>query len=427
LRVGYDRETSMGGSLMTKHLGARQLLVFLAVCASSAGFAGFSAAGLQIIGIDVGQGDCTLIISPTGKTVLVDAGYTGQGNATVIPYLQSRGIDALDYTVASHYHVDHIGGMDEVVNSLGVDSIRVAAYDRGWSYTTQAYTQYTTAVGAKRQTMTEYQVIDLGGGATLTCLGLNGMGVLAAPFDNERYDDNNLSIALLLDYGEFQMLLAGDLPGARSGSYYDIESVLAPRVGDVDVYKVNHHGSATSSQNTLLNATLPEASLIYVGDGNSYGHPKQVVIDRLVAAGSYIYQTERGTGGTIPTGHGEVADGNIVIDVEAGEYTINSEVYNLGTTGVAGIPESGFLEAYPNPFSHQVNVSFMLPGFARAAARIFDVRGRLVAAYPAAGGDGVGAFFWNGTSLDGSAAPPGVYFVRVAGGSRSVSGKIVKR
>ena len=389
-------------------------------------------AGLQVIGIDVGQGDCTLIISPTGKTVLIDAGYTGKGTGTVLPYLQSRGIESLDYTVASHYHVDHIGGLDEVVNAIGRDSLKVAAYDRGYNYNTLAYTQYVTAVGTKRQTMTEYQVIDLGGGATLTCLGLNSMGRLSPPYDNARYDDNNLSIAVLLEYGEFQMLLGGDLPGQNSSSYYDIESILAPRAGDVDVYKVNHHGSATSSQTTLLNATLPEACLVYVGNGNSYGHPTQAVINRLVAVNCYIYQTELGSGGTIPVGKGEVANGNVVIDVDGGQYTINGREYSLASAGVAGELQPMLLAITPNPFSNQAKISFRLSADGPGAIKIFDVAGRLVNSYPvASGAAGINTFTWNGRSSAQHEVPAGIYFVRVSSeggsGSEAVTAKIVKR
>jgi beta-lactamase superfamily II metal-dependent hydrolase len=416
--------------MMLSQAGLRRFLLVTLFLAISLASAGVVLAGLQIIGLDVGQGDGTLIISPTGKTVLIDAGYTGKGTGTVIPYLQSRGITGLDYTIASHYHIDHIGGLDEVINTLGRDSIRVACYDRGWDYTTAAYTQYVNAAGSKRQTMTEYQVIDLGGGATLTCLGLNSMGVLASPYGSGKYDDNNLSIALLVDYGSFEMVLAGDIPGTRSGDYYNIEAVLATRAGDVDIYKVDHHGSATSSQTTLLNAALPEVSLIYVGDGNSYGHPTQVVIDRLVGVNSYIYQTELGAGGTIPSGHGEVVDGHIIINVGSGSYTVSGDTYSLGTAGVPIATGPVFFTAYPNPFSRGTVLSFRLGDQAaqdKVAVGIFDVTGRLVNAYPVAAGAGVGTLTWDGRALDGRDAPPGVYFVRVSGSSSGVTHKIVKR
>ena len=413
--------------MKTGHLGLRNLVFLSLCCVLLAGLAGTSQAGLRIVGLDVGQGDCTLIISPTGKTVLIDAGYTGKGTGTVIPYLQSQGIHALDYTFASHYHVDHIGGMDEVINTLTRDSIRVACFDRGWSYTTQAYTQYATATGSKRQTLTEGQVIDLGGGATLKCVALNSHGHLAAPYDADRYDENNLSVVLLLDYGEFEMMLAGDLPGSNTGSYHDIESLVAAEVGDVDVYKVDHHGSSSASNTTLLSTILPEASLIYVGNGNSYGHPTQAVIDRLVSVNSYIYQTELGSGGTIPSGEGEVANGHITIDVTPGQYTINGDLYSLGSSGVEPVYEPGFVSIYPNPFSNEATLKFRIAQTGPVAIKIFDVRGRLVTVFPALTGGSVTTLTWDGQALDRHRVPAGVYFVRISGPSGSLSQKLVRK
>jgi hypothetical protein len=175
-----------------------------------------------------------------------------------------------------------------------------------------------------------------------------------------------------------------------------------------------------------LNTILPEACLIYVGDGNSYGHPTQAVIDRLVGVNCYIYQTELGTGGTIPQGEGEVANGNIVIDVGAGQYTINGEIYALGTSGVVPVYEFSFLSIYPNPFSSEVTLKFRLPESGPVAVRIFDVEGRLVNAFPALG-SGANAFTWNGKSLDNHETPAGVYFVRISGPSHNISRKIVRR
>jgi beta-lactamase superfamily II metal-dependent hydrolase len=385
---------------------------------------GVCQAALEIIALDVGQGDCTLIISPAGKTMLIDAGTTGKGTGIVLPYLQSRGIKALDYTVASHYHSDHIGGLDEVINTLTRDSLKVAGYDRGWSYITQAYTQYATAVGTKRQTITEGQVVDLGGGATVKCVAVNSHGHLAAPYDNDRYDENNLSVVLLLDYGDFEMVLGGDLPGYNTSSYHDIESLVAAEIGDVDIYKVHHHGGANASNTTLLDAILPEVSLIYVGTGNSYGHPTQAVINRLVAVNSYIYQTETGSGGTIPSGEGEAVNGHIAITVVPGRYTINGDVYDYGTAGVPPTEGPVCLSVYPNPFSDEATMRFNLAERGPVAIKIFDVEGRLVNVFQTLGGN---TYTWDGTSLNKREVPAGVYFVRISGPSQNVSDKLVKR
>lgn len=299
------------------------------VCLALLLVSGAVAENLKIHCLDVGQGDCTLIVSPTGGTFLFDAGENGIGNSVVVPYLQSRGFQGLDFIGASHYHSDHIGGIDEVVSQLGIDSIRVAVLDRGWSYTTPTYTSYAGAVAAKRTTITDGQVIDLGGGVTITCLAVNGNGVLSPPFD-DTYDENDLCVALLVSYLDFDFFVAGDLPGVNSSLYNDIETSVAVEAGAVEVYQVNHHGSSSSSNVALVSTLLPQVSIISVGDGNPYGHPHQPVIDRLVAYGSYIYQTEAGSGGTIPTGCGEVVDDHIVIEVDSCHYSVNvTDIYEM--------------------------------------------------------------------------------------------------
>ncbi len=298
-------------------------------CLAMVLFSGATAATLKIHCLDVGQGDCTLIVSPTGGTFLFDAGENGKGNQVVVPYLQSCSFQALDYIGASHYHSDHIGGIDEVVSQLGIDSVRIAVLDRGWSYTTPTYDDYAAAVAAKRTTITDGQVIDLGGGVTIKCLAVNGNGVLSPPFD-DTYDENDLCVALLVSYLDFDFFVAGDLPGVNSSLYHDIETSVAFEAGAVEVYQVDHHGSSSSSNAALVSALLPQVSIISVGDGNSYGHPHQPTIDRLVAYGSYIYQTETGSGGTIPTGCGEVVNDNIVIEVDSSYYSVNvTDIYEL--------------------------------------------------------------------------------------------------
>ena len=112
-----------------------------------------SAQQLRIVHIDVGQGDATLFIGPT-RTLLYDAGVPGSG-VKIRSVLNSLGITSIDYFVAGHYHADHIGAIDEVIN--GGIALNLAAYDRGGTYSSQAFTHYTTAVGAKRSTITVNQ------------------------------------------------------------------------------------------------------------------------------------------------------------------------------------------------------------------------------------------------------------------------------
>ena len=388
------------------------------------GLGGQALAGLEIHCIDVGQGDATLIISPTGGTFLFDAGENGKGNSEVYPYLQSLGISALDYIGCSHYHVDHIGGIDEVVSHIGIDSVRVAALDRGWSYTTATYTSYAAAVAPKRTTILDDQVIDLGGGVTVTCLGVNGNGQLSPPFDT-KYDENDLCVALLVEYGDFQFFVAGDLSGVNSSSYHNIETSVGLEAGDIDVYRVDHHGSASNSNDTFISTLQPEVSIISVGS-NSYGHPTQTVINRLVSHDSYIYQTELGSGGTIPTGKGEVVGGDIVILVDGGTYTVDGDPYTLAGAGVDIVSVEPYVRAFPNPFTTTTSLSFSVPTGGPVSLGVYDANGRLVSPLFREDGDS-GTVTWKGTTAQGSPAAPGIYFVRVDSRAGTGVRKIVKR
>jgi len=293
-----------------------------------------SVAEVGIHCLDVGHGDCTLIVSPAGGTLLLDAGGNGKGLEVVAPYLESLGIGALDYVVASNYNPEHIGGIDEVVEHLGIDSVRVAVLDRGWSGSDAVYAAYEGSVNEKRAAITEGQVIDLGGGLTVTCVGVNGNGELAPPFD-DTYDEADLGIALVVDYLGFDFFVAGDLPGVDVSGHSDIESSIAREVGDVDVYRVSSHGSGVSSGENLVSALLPEVAIVSVGNDGPSGYPDQGVLDRLIGYGSYIYQTELGTGARIPTGSGEVVDGNVVLRVTAEAYTLNgSSTYEVEADGI---------------------------------------------------------------------------------------------
>jgi competence protein ComEC len=296
------------------------IAVFLVACASTAQQQPNVAAvpektkTLEIHVINVGQGDCFLIISPSGKKVLVDAGNTGRGAGFVLPYLRNLGITLVDYIVASHFHSDHIGGLDEVVNGIGgISHINNAAFDRGGNYDSGAFRDYIKSIGDKRKTISPGETIDLGDDVKMKCIASNGNIQTDRIYSG--IDENALSVVLILKFHSFDMYLGGD-----SNSF--VEPALAPYAGDVDVYKVSHHGSATSSTQQLLDCLKPEVSVITVGNGNTYGHPNAGTLSTLVAINSYIYQTESGAN-VPPFGKGEVANGSFKIVTDGDSYTIS--------------------------------------------------------------------------------------------------------
>jgi len=153
-------------------------------------------------------------------------------------------------------------------------------------------------------------------------------------------------MVLRISYGEFDAVYGGDLGGANSGSYKDIESIVGPEVGPVEVAKVHHHGSATSTNANWLAATQPKVALISAGTGNSYGHPTSAALTRLHNANVQTYWTETGSGVAPNPTWDHVSNGQIVISATwqpAGVDTVRGNGFsntftNSGTAGDVTAP-----------------------------------------------------------------------------------------
>jgi beta-lactamase superfamily II metal-dependent hydrolase len=303
---------------------------------------GVFAQQLEIHHINVGQADATLIKSPTGITMLIDGGNTGNGTNIIRPYLTSLGITSLNFVVCSHYHADHLGGLDEVINGMGASNIG-SVYDRGSDApipTTVAFNDYVTAANStgRRYKVAIGQIIDLGGGVTMQCVATDGEVINYGVIPGATGSENDLSVGWKLNFNTFQYFTGGDL-GGESTYYGDSETPLAPQVGNIDAMKINHHASQYSTNQTFVNALQPEVSFIEVGNGNTYGHPTQAVLNRLATANSYIYQTELGAGGTIPSGKGVVANGNIILKTSGTSYTVTYGTTTNTYPGDGGAPD----------------------------------------------------------------------------------------
>lgn len=252
---------------------------------------------LSVVVADVGQGESVVIRGPTGRIALIDAGVSRATGTRVWNFIRdSLKTRRLDWVFASHYHIDHIGGLVSVLDSVfaqGPDSLIFGAFDRGGETQDTFFVNYTTAARNKRHTIELGQVFDLGAGAKMTCVLYNGK-VLSGDSVVPR-DENSLSIGLLLEYRGFRMVIANDI-GGYPGKYSDIETILAPVVGRVSVLYVNHHGSAHSTNPFWLETLKPQASVISCGDGNPWGHPTEKALGRLLASkNNLVYLTERGT------------------------------------------------------------------------------------------------------------------------------------
>jgi beta-lactamase superfamily II metal-dependent hydrolase len=255
--------------------------------------------GLRIFFVDIGQGAGTLIVGPpdgTGKvtSLLVDGGPPGGGTDKIIPLLDTLGIAKVDYTVVTHYHIDHISGITELLTAGRVGAI---AFDNGDAPeltppnaggTRNAYLAYiaaATAAGVPRQQIQPGQTLSLGPGVRATCIVAGGRLISrgVVPITND--DLNSESIAMLVEFNGFDYLVAGDLTGGGSTSTAktpDVETYVGQVVGDLDVVQLNHHGSTTTSNQTFLAAVKAEVAVAQASDENTFGHPHREVVNKYL-------------------------------------------------------------------------------------------------------------------------------------------------
>ncbi len=297
--------------------------------------------GLSVVMVDVGQGDGLLIRAPDGTVHAIDAGQNGRGTAAMLPALDALQPTGYGFTFLSHFHDDHQGGMDEVLARPFL-----LAYDRGDVRRTnqsQDTTNYLNAAGARRRMVGLGTVYPLGGGATLRVIAVNGLvwGGGGADPTTSAQEENSRSVALRLDYRDFAMWFGGDLTGGGN-STADVESDAALACGDVDVYKVNHHGSNTSTNQNLVTRLDPELAIVSCGSGNPYGHPTTGITNRLnaAAAARALLSTTTGSGSTIGFG----AVGNIRIDTDGRRYRVtaqNGDFLDFWTDEMTVLPAVG--------------------------------------------------------------------------------------
>jgi beta-lactamase superfamily II metal-dependent hydrolase len=340
---------------------------------------------LEIHVLNVGQGDSQLIIGPTGKTLLIDvfepSWNTNQGATWVASEIRRiTGSDHLDYIMASHWHLDHIGyagygGIWSLLEQQGITADVLIDRDGGvwddgnsdgecdpdteivWhnagttSGTSNNWACWATdpdstgggirelaQVGSSTQ-------IDLGisEGVTATIVQVDADGVMmldgitpvAGDHTGETTppSENDYSITIWLKWGKFDYVTGGDTDGeyATSGygyAYNDVESNVADRIDqEIEVLHVNHHGSSHSTNANYVNTLDPMVAVYSVGSTNTYGHPDQTVLDRLNVIGTQQYFTQEGDPAR-DYYDSVIVNGNVVITVTQGlTYTVIGDVY----------------------------------------------------------------------------------------------------
>ncbi len=253
--------------------------------------------GFSVHFIDVGQGDCTLIMSGD-KTLLIDAGENGH-ETDVLNYLRSMKIDKLDYIIATHQHSDHIGGIPEVLEEFDADNIIMPRLTKEQTPTNSTYKAFLTALQNS-----DAKIISAKPGLKYS-LGDADFEILG-PVTDDCEDINSMSAVTKITYGVNSFIVTGDAEKDEELEIIDNGADL-----DCDVLRVGHHGSTTSSCKDFLDAVSPEICVISCGANNDYGHPHDKVMNRLDNYTDEIYRTDI-CGSIVMTSDGE----NIEISYE---------------------------------------------------------------------------------------------------------------
>lgn len=255
-----------------------------------------SSAGLSVHFIDVGQGDCTLVMCE-GHNMLIDAGESDQGKK-VVEYLKAQNIECLDYVIGTHPHSDHIGGLRAVVESdIKIDKIIMPKIPDEQVPTSYTYTKLLKAIINKGLTVTKADdsEFDL------------GCAVINTYTPKKVYKNlNDYSVATKITHGGNSFLITGDL-----GKQSEKELINRGCNLSAKVLQAGHHGSRESSIKQFLEKVNPSYAVIQCGAGNSYGHPHDEALERISKYAEKIYRNDK--------------DGTIVFESDGKGMNINFE------------------------------------------------------------------------------------------------------
>ena len=234
-------------------------------------------ADLEVHFLDVGQGDCAVVLCD-GEAMVIDGGPKASAGRVYRYIRDTLQLKHIDYIVSTHPHLDHVYGLSSVMNAAPADLILTPVLN--WdSRAFESMLRYAGKLGIPLLVPHDGDTLRLGG-ATVTIL-------LCWPEAVEYGRTNDSSIVLRMDYGKTSFLFTGD---AEDWSEYTMLTDGACL--KADVLKVAHHGSGTASTMAFLSAVSPEYAVISVGADNGYGHPHTGVLNRLAAVGAKIPRTD---------------------------------------------------------------------------------------------------------------------------------------
>lgn len=239
-----------------------------------------NSANLKVWFINVGQGDSELIDTPTDQQILIDGG-PDESIVTKVNSILGSNDNYIDLMVLSHYHSDHLAGLNAILAHYTVGEI----WTSGATYDSATYRKFVELVNTKNIKVTNVIVDSYRdfGGVRGTVLA-----PLTSYFGKNITDAHEAMLVTQWQYGTQKMLFTGDMEN-------DLEQSLISRgsLGKVDILKVGHHGSSTSSSQYFLNIVKPSFAVIEVGKDNKYGHPTDATIQKLKAIGATILRTDQ--------------------------------------------------------------------------------------------------------------------------------------
>lgn len=250
---------------------------------------------LRISVIDVGQGD-GICIEIKNKVLMVDGGSSSKSDVAkyqIVPLLKAKGISKIDYWLVSHPDEDHVSGLVEMLN----DDTGIVIRNIILPHTISVKEDTRELITLANNNKINISYVGRGdglkiGGAEFICIN---------PDTSRAYEDvNEYSEVFLFKYKDFKMLFTGDSTKESEETYLNYCHDQKIDIQNIDVLKVAHHGSNTSSSEKLIMYINPKISIISCGKNNRYGHPKKEILERLT--GSKIYRTDEG--------------GEIVIDID---------------------------------------------------------------------------------------------------------------
>lgn len=279
-------------------LGRLLLLAFALLLPESA-----LADELRVYFFDIGQGDSSLIVSPTGKTVLIDGGPP-EGAAHLRARLGQLLTSPIDLVILTHPHLDHLGGLERALSARGARLFMDSGFEHPGKRLGELY-DFLQRQRIPVKNARAGRNIDLGGGAQLSIFNPGDSFITGT-----RSDVNANSVVARLAYGKRHVYFSGD-------SEEPTEQAVLSRGGDLqsDVYKVAHHGSRHSSTSALLAALRPSIAVISVARQNDYGHPSPECIERLRHIGAKTYRTDQDGEVLVTLG----SDGALKVTTGAGE------------------------------------------------------------------------------------------------------------